>query len=169
MKLNKIINLGKIFVAGTRYPQNVFCTVVISDEDNLSIAGVIGPKRGGRCAGSCGQILDDLDGLMPGKGWTQEMVDEFLAIWHKWHLNDLHAGTPRQEAFLQEHFERGRSVGYEARCDALKEAGLLDDNEHLVDGKPYRYGSSWLRQELPGEVIGFLRGLPVADKAPAWA
>ena len=32
----------------------------------------------------------------------------------------------------------------------------------------YKYGSAWLREEVPDEVLRFLRGLPGTDMEPAW-
>jgi hypothetical protein len=32
----------------------------------------------------------------------------------------------------------------------------------------YKYGSAWLREEVPAEVIDFLNSLPDADRQPAW-
>jgi hypothetical protein len=32
----------------------------------------------------------------------------------------------------------------------------------------YRYGSAWLTEEVPADVLDFLRSLPTADRQPAW-
>lgn len=32
----------------------------------------------------------------------------------------------------------------------------------------YKYGSAWLREELPTEIVDFLMSLPDTDKTPAW-
>lgn len=171
MDLHKIVNLGKA-PAGfidDRPLRDVFCEVKVSD-GVLSIHGVVGPRKNGEAWGCAGQIQDDLEGLVPANGWTQEMVDEFLDIWREWHLNDMQAGSQRQMAFLRE-WRKGREIlsyDYEDECKALSEVGLLEDEECMVEGKPYRYGSSWLRKELPAEVVAFLRAIPVSLKEPAW-
>lgn len=170
MNLHKIVNLGKTSVftlSGGRYLRDVFCEVTIQD-GVLSIHGVVGPCKGGRCWGSAGQIQDDIEGLIPDNGWNQEMVEEFLDIWREWHLNDMQAGSARQQAFLNGFRKENGWKGYEEECKALAEAGLLEDEECMVEGKPYRYGSSWLRKELPAEVVAFLRAIPVSLKEPAW-
>ena len=170
MNLHKIVNLGKAPVftlSGGRFLRDVFCEVQVID-GVLTIHGVVGPCKGGRCWGSAGQIQDDLDGLVPDYGWTQEMVDEFLSIWRKWHLNDMQAGSDRQQSFLDEWRSEHGWKGYEEECKALAEAGLLEDEECIIDGRPYRYGSSWMKKELPAEVLGFLRGVPASMKVPAW-
>lgn len=169
MNLHKIVNLGKAPVSFIKRQamSDVFCEVTVKD-GTLSIHGVVGPCKGGRCWGSAGQIQDCLEGLVPGNGWTQEMVEEFLDIWREWHLNDMVAGSPRQMAFLKDYRAENGWKGYEEECNALEEAGLLEDEECMVEGKPYRYGSSWLKKELPAEVLGFLRGIPASMKKPAW-
>ena len=56
-----------------------------------------------------------------------------------------------------------------------KTAGWVYPPEH-PDGllcKPcpacgHKYGSAWLREELPADVVAFLGGLPDTDQAPAW-
>lgn len=166
MKLHKIVCLGTLPVAGVS--RSVFCEVTVDEKDGLTIHGVVGPRKGGNCYGSCGQIQDDLDGIKPGEGWTEEMVEEFLSVWREWHLNKMTAGSPNQEAFLKEWRSEHGWKGYEAECAALEEAGLLIDSGFTVNGEPYRYGSAWLDRPLPDEVFGFLRGIPVTSKKPAW-
>ena len=168
MKLHKTVCLGTIPVSGVN--RSVFCDVNLDEKGTLAIRGVVGPRKGGEAWGYAGQIQDDLEGLVPGAGWTQEMVDEFLNIWRKWHLNDMQPGTRHQMDFLRE-WRKGREIlsyDYEDECKALAEAGLLEDSQYLVDGKPYRYGSSYLKFDLPAEVIAFLRGIPVSLKEPVW-
>lgn len=169
MDLHKIVNLGKAPVnfIKRKAMSDVFCEVAVKD-GCLSIHGVIGPCKNGNCWGSAGQIQDCLEDLVPGNGWTQEMVDEFLNIWREWHLNDMVAGSPRQMAFLRDYRAENGWNGYEEECRALAEAGLLEDEEHLIEGKPYKYGTSWMKKELPAEVLGFLRGIPASMKEPAW-
>lgn len=166
MGLHKIVCLGTLPVAGVS--RSVFCEVTVDEKDGLTIHGVVGPRKGGNCYGSCGQIQDDLEGIKPGDGWTEEMVEEFLEIWRHWHLNKMQAGSPRQQAFLDGWRREHGWQGYEAECRALEEAGLLVDEKLTVDGEPYRYGSAWLDKPLPAEVLGFLRGIPVTSKKPAW-
>jgi len=64
---------------------------------------------------------------------------------------------------------------YEVHKRESKAAGWVYPKEH--DGgllmKPcevcgYQYGSKWLREEVPAEVLDFLRSLPDADKACPW-
>lgn len=56
-----------------------------------------------------------------------------------------------------------------------KKTGWLSQDEHPEGflSKPcpvcgYKYGSQWLREELPTDVVAFLQSLPETDKTPAW-
>lgn len=155
--MNKVVRVGK-----GEYG-NIFCEINFSDDGILSITGVEGPMKNGNAKGSCGQIEDcitpDID-LAPK--WTPLKVKAFLAIWKRWHLNDLTSGTPKQERFIRRWRQsRPQRYDYAEACEALKEAGLYDD-----DG--YKYGTKWLREEVPPAAIRFLESLPGTDKTPAW-
>lgn len=163
---------GKVDVGypeSKRY-QPLFIDILVDETDGktrLSITGVEGPRNNGDAWGSAGQCRDSLAKLVElAPGWTTEMAFELFAVWERWHLNDLRAGTPAQEAWLREHpvtFTYPESH-YTKALEALTRAGLNPD-----DG--YRYGSAWLYEEVPTEVIEWLRNLPAATfKYPdAWA
>jgi hypothetical protein len=57
---------------------------------------------------------------------------------------------------------------YEWALAKLTEAGLQPDASFERNGKPYRYGSAWLRRDVPEDVLAWLVGLPNADRDPAW-
>lgn len=170
-QFTKVIRLGQTKECDRRRPQtkrrfvDVFCKIEIAN-GKLSISGV--------CWGSCGQInigtdASDFEEFAPQ--WDKAKVDKFFAVWERWHLNDMRAGSPAQEAFLRENpisFEYPQSH-YNCAKMALAEAGLQPDTGHINrDGKPYSYGSSWLYEELPAEIIAWLEALPSTDKTPAW-
>lgn len=104
-----------------------------------------------------GQNADDLtnEALIPAEGFEYSDVLKVQSIWNRWHLNDLRAGTPKQEEFIRE-WKLSHRYDYTKACEALEEAGLLYDNG-------YKYGSSWLKEELPTEVIKYLFSLPVVS------
>lgn len=135
--MKKILNPGT-----TPEGWPVFVTIEW-DGKRLSITGVEGPLRNGDARGCCGQI--DLSDLVTKYNWVSRLME----VWERWHLNDLRAGTPEQEAFLREHPARN----YDEACDTLKNAGLYD-----VNG--YRYGQAWLFEEVPDDVIQWLFSLP---------
>src|SRR3990167_3560357 len=98
---NKTIRIGK-----DADSHNIFCKIEYKDHV-LSISGVIGPKKNGNAAGSCGQIVMGFLGheetITPAPGWDMGTIVKFFKIWDKWHLNDMQAGSPRQTAWLDAH------------------------------------------------------------------
>lgn len=73
-------------------------------------------------------------------------------MWQAYHLNDMHAGTPEQEKAL----ESCTAKDYIERCEYLKSIGLY---EVELDGKPYKYGHSWLYQEIPADDLNAIKAL----------
>lgn len=181
----KVVRVGRL-------PEgDIFCKITFKD-GKLSISGVVGPRRDGNCNGDCGQIrmsfkeydhrghrtLEDI--ALQDNGWTKEMVKKFFDIWDRWHLNDMRAGSPAQEAYLRAHpvqYEYPTSH-YAAACKALDEAGLNPDQNYMVSQGnkstqkaelvPCTYGQQWLFEAVPTKVIDFLVSLPETDKTPAW-
>ena len=98
-----------------------------------------------------GQCVEEVAGYFPGNRKAQRM----LAIWRKWHLNDMKAGSPAQEAWLKAHPVNAvyPQSHYDVASKALSEAGLNPDRSYAHNGKPYKYGSAWLKQDLPADVI----------------
>jgi hypothetical protein len=167
----------RVVTPGTTRDGSLFVTIELHDLRNpgiggpeLSITGVAGPKRNGDAQGSCGQCGDYLtEGCTPetGSGWDAEMVARLGEVWARWHLNGMTAGSPAQEQFLRDHpydRERDGSDHYGWACKVLADAGLNPDPAH--DG--YRYGSAWLYEAVPVEVLDWLRGLPVAVRSHPW-
>jgi hypothetical protein len=162
------------------------------DGRELSITGVEGPRSNGDAFGSSGQIVmsygepDAFDGFEPAPGWTLESVRRFFALWDRWHLNKMRAGSPAQSKWLRDHAAdweaakadrerwsrenggRGYPDHYTWAREELTKAGLQPDHSHPVNGKPYSYGSAWLSEEVPPEVLAELEAFPSTDRAPAW-
>lgn len=150
---------------GVNHP--VFARAVVDHDGQLHITGVEGPKRNGDCWGSCGQIEMD----WRERGWTtkgadfnDEQLAEFMAIWDRWHLNHMRAGSQAQMDWLREHpiTVTYPESHYDKACEALAAAGLHPD----ADG--YRYGSATKREELPAEVMERLASFPASSIEPAW-
>ena len=112
-----------------------------------------------------GQCLDDAN--IVRKMAHNRLYMEILNLWKKYHLNDMHAGTPTQEKCLQEHKNESDAIRrqleqahpyynckylqpnisqYEIDCEILKKYGLY---EVTHDGKPYKYGHGWLYEPIP--------------------
>ena len=87
-----------------------------------------------------GQCLDTLADYIKNPEF-----EEIRELWQKHHLNSMHAGSPKQEEYLIEHGVKD----YAEACKKLKEAGLLEDESYIYNGKPYRYGTDWLRRDIP--------------------
>lgn len=178
-EMKKVVRLGAIPGIG-----GVYCKIAITLQKEgfvLSISGVEGPMANGYCHGACGQINTQARDKESGGGWeniiyaprwSKELVDTFLNVWDRWHLNDMCAGSPRQAEFLREHAEEWDRKVFTSHYDwakhVLEAAGLHPDEEYLHDGKPYEYGSTWLYEALPEDVYDFLNRLPEADRTPAW-
>ena len=128
------------------------------DGTRLSITGVEGPKRNGDCWGGCGQVVMHADEWIAGADFTAPQLARFIELWNRWHLNDMCAGSPAQREFLREH--PVTATWPESHLDkarsALREAWL------------YSYGTAWLTESIPDEVLAELLSLPESTKTPAW-
>ena len=159
----KVVRIGTKKTYGGHY-YSVFATINYNG-GKLSITGVEGPRKSGNCAGSCGQIESELKEFVNfAKGWSFSKLQTFRKFWKEWHLNHMVAGSPRQESYLD---EIGRK-DYVENLKALEQAGLSPDMEYLHDGKPYVYGSAWLKKDVPAHVLDFLKNLPDADRPHPW-
>ncbi len=163
---------------------NVFVFIEFTN-GKLSISGVEGPKSNGDARGGCGQI-EVQDDIHLNEGWTPDMLDMFKAVWKRWHLNDMKAGCEHQRAAKWDerpidpskplnawdtHFEGQRQRTHNMLV-------WITPNEHPdgLLGAPcpvcgYKYGTKWLREEVPQDVIDWLFSLPEGDKRlpMAWA
>lgn len=163
-------NFKKVVRLGTtptgRLRSSVYCRIEYNrdGEKNLSISGVEGPLPSGNARGASGQIVMGLkaEEITPAPGWDTALIQKFLDVWNKWHLNNMQAGTPTQMAELKKNKFPGYPVShYDWAKETLTKAGLQPDNG-------YSYGSKWLRVEVPEDVVEFLKSLPATDKEPAW-
>jgi hypothetical protein len=158
----------KIIRIGRNANGSAYCKIQW-DGKRLSITGVEGPHHGGDCKGSCGQINGTLRAYTAeswefAEGWDYAKLTAFLDLWDEWHLNDMTAGSPDQEAYLKAHpvtYKYPQSH-YEEACKALAAVGLHPDN------LGYHYGSAWLHRDVPENVLEALKALPETDMKPAW-
>lgn len=230
--------MGKTYLIGTIDPgngkmENVFVRVSYV-AGNLSIHGVVGPRKNGDCAGSCGQICLSMkpEEVTPTDDWTADMIRELWEIWDRWHLNDMTPGCEHQRnwdtkgqiklniyKWSRKYYDMRRDAedgklsdkdyadyrivnkkvievtcgmnspkyetplvkelldsGYiELKGTESKTAGWVRPEEH-PDGllcKPcevcgYKYGTAWLKEEVPQEIISKLESFPSASVSPAW-
>ena len=116
-----------------------------------------------------GQCLDNPIIVKHLKG--NKRFEEILDLWKKYHLNDTHAGTYEQEMCIKKNQEERNLIEkrlkeenkyishYEVSCELLKNHNLY---EVEVDGKPYKYGHSWLYWDIPSEDLLRIKNLLVS-------
>lgn len=261
--------MKKIICIGTQETHSglgrVYCKITIED-GNLSITGVIGPLASGNAKGNCGQIQEGIQPIYKFEpGWDGHLVEQFIKMWNRWHLNNMNAGcTHQKEWYFDKKIKtvtvdtdlwrikagEGKSFLMSAidwASDTMKRKNRMRDN-HVKNGakwyrpkfvarperttpifnlyynikaaayvnevyeaksdwerswygegrpisvkvkedraggtrhynhpegllcKPclecgYKYGTEWLKEELPAEVIEFLESLPDSEYQPAW-
>jgi hypothetical protein len=155
--MRKKIIIGKVDYENKGVPQNSVEIEYSLKDGRFSASGNIW-MASRRDILSGGQNLDEIAALFP----DNELVQRIVAIWQKWHLNDMHAGSPKQEAFL-ETLNLPNHNHYENAKAKLKDAGLDPDESYLHNGQPYSYGSAWLSVELPAEVVAEIESWPGND------
>lgn len=105
----------------------------------------------------------------------------WLEPFFQYHLNDMHAGTPEQEAEIERAKTDGRlpNYDYSKACEVLKAAGLYEvptgksrrlnvvagDGGNVDVAETYTYGSAWLKRELPADLEQQLKAAEAADAA----
>ena len=81
-----------------------------------------------------GQCFDKLLEFIPTK-----TVKSIYNVWKEWHLNDFHAGCIHQRAFEKEPYENHQG--------------------HHCDICDHTYGSKWIYEEIPAEIIEEIKNL----------
>lgn len=97
-----------------------------------------------------GQCLDELNKFSSLK--CNPLFKKLYRLWKLYHLNDMHAGTVKQEQALNNYCDPNRYYSYDEQCKYLESIGLLVD-----DG--YKYGSSWLYWPIPDEDLKEIESL----------
>jgi hypothetical protein len=168
--ISKVVSPGLIDIG-----QQTLCAYFVEityRDGRLRITAVEGPNAHGGCRGSCGQARDGLSKLVkPDAGWTHADVKRLAEVWDRWHLNDMVAGSPAQMDYLRANpiTVPFRADYYTLACDALREAGLQPDPNFYGTGSlPYSYGSAWLSEEVPADVLDFLDSLPETTRNFPW-
>tara|TARA_R100000808_G_C2017865_1_gene67451 strand:+ start:42 stop:518 length:477 start_codon:yes stop_codon:yes gene_type:complete len=151
--MQKTFDLGKIDYNDTgRKINRVEIDVKLSD-GRLSISGNVWNMHETDSI-SCGQ---NLDGLKPYFKYNK-LFNKLWLLWKEYHLNDLQAGTTLQMAHInrvKNKFDHSdHSIDwYSWACDELGKVGLLTTT---YKGKPYKFGSQWIKKEIPQDVIEFI-------------
>ena len=118
-------------------------------------ASIWNPRRTDIYAG--GQMVEEACAYFPHDKRAQRV----LALWRAWHLNDMKAGSPAQEAWLAANPVTAvyPESHYDKASAALAAAGLNPDPDYLHNGIPYRYGSAWLKRDIPADVVAEIESL----------
>lgn len=89
-----------------------------------------------------GQCIADIWSEYRHQLSNKELYREIMGLWEKYHLNDMRAGTPKQQAEIKQWEKEGNRYEYKAACEHLTKVGLNPDGN-------YSYGSSWLYEAIP--------------------
>ncbi len=142
--------LKTVFFAGEKFS----CTleILIKEKKSFKALSIVGTYFTGK------KLLKSEKNLL-GWGQIHDEVKEIIPtrlyeIWKRWHLNDMRAGTFVQEEILRQAKASGVEFDnfYIDACEYLQRFDALVD-----DG--YKYGSKWLKEELPQEVIDYVCAL----------
>lgn len=99
-------------------------------------------------AGQC------LDVLMASSLRDDALFREIYGYWKVYHLNDMHAGTPKQERCIKEGLASGELASYD--YDRIRH--YLDEHGLLMDGD-YEYGTMWLYEPIPPKTLKRLEAI----------
>lgn len=172
---------------GTHLTHNVNVTVGIEEkepnhenpEDRKPVISISGD-----CNGHMGQCQDEIrrliDRITWAPAWSRERAAQLLDVWERWHLNDLRPGCEHQRA---EGWDK-RPIDPSKPLDAYgkhvpgKDAHTwnmltwITPVEHPdgLLGKPcptcgYKYGSAWIYELPPPEVLAFIEKIIRDDRA----
>lgn len=160
---------------------HVYAKIKIA-EGKLTISGVEGPLKSGNARGGCGQIkLEGITDYAPG--WDHSLLTRFQEVWSRWHLNDMRAGCEHQRAkkwneipidkskptnSYGKHFPGQKYSSWNMVAWVTREEHPMGLLSFPCPKCGYKYGSAWLYEELPQEVVEFLGSLPETDRTPAW-
>lgn len=123
--------------------------ITLTDDGRFSASGTLYEKNRSKWeCDMCGQCLDSLSELIDDPVFTQ-----IYWLWKRYHLNDLHAGTPVQEYAL-EHAPNGSllEADYKDRCEYLKSIGLYEVGGH-------KYGHGWLTEQIESHDLELIKSI----------
>jgi len=125
--------------------------VSLKEVEGAMIFSACGSYHSGNNWLQTGQCLDSIKkDLLSGDLKLDEKIDrkdvlDLVEIWKKYHLNDLMAGTKKQ-------MEITKGKKYDEACKELIKQNLIND-------MGYKYGSGWLLEQIPSNVIKRIESL----------
>jgi hypothetical protein len=132
--MRKVIDFGKVDANGTgRKINKITVEVELKDTDKGKVLSLMGnvwnePHTDIISGGQNYEEMERLKGHNP-------LMRRIIAIWKRWHLNDLHAGCEHQIAY-----------GYESKPYEENAGKKCHFCNHM-------YGTAWKFEPLPKEVI----------------
>lgn len=148
-RIEKTFQFGKIGLYGKRKINSVEVEVALEDDSDKPVfttSATVWNQSQTDCilAGQC------LDTLVPYLK-NNELFMKIHRLWKLYHLNNMKAGTPKQEAAVEEYL-KDHKYDYKEVCDYLESINLLEDNG-------YKYGTSWLYEPIPENDLEEIRKL----------
>lgn len=148
---------GKIDYYGNGRKSNAVEIEMELKDGNFSAMGFIKNARGTDSV-SGGQNIDEIADLMK----DNKDVQEIHSLWKKYHLNQMHAGTEKQEEALEkfkserkaiaEQMNKGKTYDWQKVDERDYEVTKkLLENHNLLEDDGYKYGTSWLKREIPDD------------------
>jgi hypothetical protein len=142
----------KLYVGVKNNLKKMYVELTINQEtDNrtaqtINLETIVAYKSLSIC-GNGGQNIEEIADINGYKELyiSKSDLNTIIDIWKKWNLNDMNAGTEKQKAFINE-WKKTNRYDFSKACDALTEANIYIDNG-------YKYGSAWLIEILPNEII----------------
>ena len=153
--MEKTFNFGKVRYNNNKKENLVTVDVKLTDDGCFSASGMIWNRIQTDCIAG-GQCLDTIKECLP----NNKTFNQIYNIWKLYHLNDMTAGSPKQNDVIDKYFNNNPFPhDYDLICMALKSIDLLEDKSFIHRDKPYRYGSAWLKTEIPPNIIKQVYGL----------
>lgn len=143
--MKKTLNFGKIDFNGIGRRINTVTIDIALCNGRFTVSGDIWNARKTDiiCGGQCLDLIS--------KFVNTPLFRQIYRLWKLYHLNDMKAGTPKQEQAVREWKNEGNKYDYTEVCKMLESKNLLFDESYLIGGKPYRYGTRWLKEEISSE------------------
>lgn len=146
--MKKVFKFGKIDFYGTgRRINQVEVEIELRESNVFSASGDVWNMHHTDivCGGQC---LDEIKNFIKGNA----TFDSIYRLWKLYHLNDLHAGTKKQEEALKQKFGGVNANIYTEQCEYLKSINLYDDNG-------YKFGTGWIKEEIPANDLQEIKRL----------
>lgn len=121
-----------------------------------------------------------MDSIIYKEGWNKADFEKFLTIWKLYHLNHLSPACEHQIllGWDKEKIDPNKSTrAYGKHFDGQKQDSwnlkgwVYPPHGYLTKPCPicgYKYGSAWLKHDVPKDIIEWLFSRPTTKTTPAW-